>query len=175
MSSGTREEIVEVFDALDADLDRLCELTFDALTTPERLRALDRLERAARRLRVPGHALINQLAEQASETELGGKLGSALANRLRITKKDAHRRIAEAEDLGPRRALTGEPLPAQLATTAAAQRDGLVGDGHVKEIRRFFKQLPDAVDLFTREAAEATWPARRPGIGPTSWPSTPRC
>ncbi|SOJ56555.1 hypothetical protein MSIMFB_04033 [Mycobacterium simulans] len=166
MGSGTREEIVEVFDALDADLDRLCELTFDALTTPERLRALDRLERAARRLRVPGHALINQLAEQASETELGGKLGSALANRLRITKKDANRRIAEAEDLGPRRALTGEPLPAQLAATAAAQRDGLVGDGHVKEIRRFFKQLPDAVDLFTREAAEADLAGKAAGYRP---------
>ncbi|MCV7075325.1 hypothetical protein AWC27_17040 [Mycobacterium szulgai] len=54
MGSSTREEIVEVFDALDDDLDRLCGLTFDVLTTPQRLRALERLERVARRLRVPG-------------------------------------------------------------------------------------------------------------------------
>jgi hypothetical protein len=40
MGCSSREEIVEAFDALDDDLDRLCELTFDALTTPERLRAL---------------------------------------------------------------------------------------------------------------------------------------
>ena len=102
MASSTREEIVEVFVALDADLDRLCDLTFDALTTPERLRALERLERVARRLRVPGHALINQLAEQANEEELGGKLRDALANRLRISPAEAGRRVAEADDLGPR-------------------------------------------------------------------------
>src|ERR1700745_4378841 len=92
MGSGSREEIVEVFDALDADLDRLCQFSFDVLTTPERLRALERLERAARRLRAPQHALINQLDAQASDEELGGKLRSALADRVRITKAEAGRR-----------------------------------------------------------------------------------
>jgi len=29
MLSGSREEIAAVFDALDADLDRVCELSFD--------------------------------------------------------------------------------------------------------------------------------------------------
>jgi hypothetical protein len=82
-------------------------------------------------------------------------LRSALADRLRITKADAGRRIAEAGDLGERRALTGEPLAPQLAATAAGQRDGLVGDGHVKVIRNFFAQLPAEVALGTRDAAEA--------------------
>jgi hypothetical protein len=63
MSSSSREQIVEVFDALDAVVDCACELSFDALTTPERLRLLDRLERVARRLPVPQRALINQLTE----------------------------------------------------------------------------------------------------------------
>nr|WP_252980204.1 DUF222 domain-containing protein [Mycobacterium riyadhense] len=63
--------------------------------------------------------------------------------------------MAEAQDLGQRRALTGEPLPARLSATAKAQRDGLLGGNHVHQIRGFFKRLPDAVDLFTREAAEA--------------------
>ena len=53
MSSSSREEIAEVFTAFDDDLNRLCELSFDAFTTPERLSALERLERAARRLRSP--------------------------------------------------------------------------------------------------------------------------
>jgi hypothetical protein len=47
MRSSSREEIVEVFDALDANVDRLSELSFDALTNPELLRALERLERVA--------------------------------------------------------------------------------------------------------------------------------
>lgn len=129
MGSSTREQIVGVFNALDDDVERLCELSFDVLTTPERLRVLERLEHLVRRLRTPQHTLINQLDLQASEEELGGKLRSALADRLRITKAEAGRRIDEAADLGERRALTGEPLAPQLSATAAAQRQGLVGDG----------------------------------------------
>jgi len=166
MSSGTREEIVEVFNALDDDVDRLCELSFDVFTTPEGLRALERLERVARRLRSPQHALINQLGAQAGEEELGGKLRSALADRLRITKAEAGRRIDEAADLGERRALTGESLAPQLTATAAAQREGLVGDGHVKVIRSFFAHVPAEVDPSTREAAEADLADKATGYRP---------
>ncbi|OBK98402.1 hypothetical protein A5645_03410 [Mycobacterium asiaticum] len=155
MVSGSREEIVGVFDALDAELDRLCALSFEVLTNPERLRALERLERVSRRLRVPQHVLINELGAQASTEELGGTLSCALADRLRITKAEASRRIGEAEDLGERRALTGQPLAPTLSATARAQRQGLIGDGHVKVIRDFFTHLPTHVDVFTREAAEA--------------------
>ncbi len=109
------------------------------LTTPERLRSLERLECLVRRLPAVGHALINQLDAQASEEELGGTLCCALANRLRITKPDAARRIADAADLGPRRALTGEPLAPQLTATATAQRQGLIGEAHVKVIRALFR------------------------------------
>ncbi len=155
MRAGSgREEIGEVLDALDADLDRVCGLSFDAVTNPERLRILVRLENVARRLPVPGHQLINQLAGEATRDELGGRLPDAVADRLHITRGDASRRIAEAADLGPRRALTGEPLPPLLTGTAAAQRDGTIGAGHVRVIRRFFDHLPSSVDIGTREAAE---------------------
>ncbi|MGZ4515204.1 MAG: HNH endonuclease signature motif containing protein, partial [Mycobacterium sp.] len=103
---------------------------------------------------VPGHELINQIAEQSDSTELGGKLSHVLADRLRITRGEAGRRIAEAAELGPRRALTGEPLPPLLTATAAAQHAGEIGIGHVQVIRRFFNQLPCSVDIGTREAAE---------------------
>jgi len=95
------------------------------------LRALERLECEAPRLRAPQHALINQLGAQAGEEELGGKLRTALADRLRITKAEGGRRIDEAEDLAERRALTGEPLAPRLSATAAGQRQGLVGARHV--------------------------------------------
>ena len=154
MGSNIRQEVAAVFDALDADLDRACALSFEALTTPERLRILERLERVARRVPVPAHQLINQLAEQAPPEELGGKLPHALADRLHITRSEARRRIAEAADLGPRRALTGEALPPVLTATAAGQRTGQLGPGHVQVIRRFYHQLPCSVDVGTREAAE---------------------
>jgi Domain of unknown function (DUF222) len=155
MSSSSREQIGQALDALEADVDRVCGLSFDALTTPERLRILVRLEKVARRLPTPGHQLINQLAEQASPEELGGRLSRALADRLHITAGEAGRRVAEAADLGPRRAITGEPLSPLLTATAAAARDGTIGGGHVRVIRRFVEQLPRSVDIGTRQQAEA--------------------
>ncbi|OCB31555.1 hypothetical protein A9X02_25175, partial [Mycobacterium malmoense] len=166
MGVSSREEIVEVFDALDDDVERLCGLSFEVLTTPERLRALERLECACRRLRTPQHALINQLDAQASPEELGGSLRSGLADRLRITKAEAGRRIADARDLGPRRALTGEPLAPQLSATAAGQRAGLIGDGHIKVIRDFLAYLPPEVDAVTRQAAEADLAGKAAGYRP---------
>jgi Domain of unknown function (DUF222) len=153
MCSSSREEIQEDFDALRTVVSRILGHSYDALTTPERLTWLERLEQETRRLRVPSHQLINQLAEQAPPEELGGKLPHALADRLRITRSDARRRVAEAVDLGPRRALTGEPLPPLLTATAAGQRAGQLGAGHVQVIRRFYHQLPGSVDVGTREAA----------------------
>jgi Domain of unknown function (DUF222) len=152
---SNREHVVAVLERLDAAVDDLTALRFDALTTPERLRVLERLEMACRRLPVTGHALINQLRQQASEAELGGKLSHALANRLRISRAEASRRIHEAEDLGPRHSVIGQPLPPRLEATAAAQRAGCIGAGHVAVIRGFVHRLPDVVDLETRIQAEA--------------------
>jgi Domain of unknown function (DUF222) len=155
MRSSSREEVVAVLDALEAEYKRALDLTFDALTTPERLRVLERWEQMRRWQPAVEHTLINQLAEQADATELGGKLAPALANRLRITRAEASRRIHEAADLGERRALNGEPLPPVLPATAQAQRNGIIGTAHVAVIRGFFHRLPDFVDIETRHKAEA--------------------
>jgi hypothetical protein len=152
---SSREEIVEVFDGLKAGMKRAVDLTFDVLTTRERLAMLQNCEEIRRVLSAVEHPLINQLAAQADATELGGKLAPALANRLRISRGEASRRIHEAADLGQRRALNGEPLPPVLPTTAEAQRNGDIGPGHVAVIRSFFRRLPDLVDIETRAKAEA--------------------
>src|SRR6202042_695718 len=80
MLSSSREEIVDVFDALEAGYKRALDLTFDVLTTPERLRVLERWEQLRRWHPAVEHPLINQLAAPADATELGGKLAPALAN-----------------------------------------------------------------------------------------------
>ncbi|GAA4298631.1 HNH endonuclease signature motif containing protein [Mycobacterium paraffinicum] len=149
-----REAIQDDVDALRAVVSRFQGHSYEALTNPERLHLLEVLECETRRLQVPSHQLINQVGEQADSAELGGKLSWALADRLHITRGEASRRIAEAADLGPRRALTGEPLAPVLPATAAAQRSGAIGGDHVAVIRRFFHQLPDCVDIDTREQTE---------------------
>ena len=155
MRSSSRDEIVEVFDALESDYKRALDLTFDVLTTPEQLRVLERWEQMRRWQPAVEHALINQLAAGADATELGGKLAPVLSDRLRITRAEASRRIHEAADLGQRKALNGEPLEPVLPATAEAQRNGEIGAGHVAVIRSFFHRLPDFVDLETRAKAEA--------------------
>jgi hypothetical protein len=155
MRSSSREEVVEVFDALKAGMKRAVDLRCDTLTTPERLALLESCEVFRRQLSAVEHPLINQLSLQVDAAELGGKLPAALANRLRISRAEASRRIHEAADLGERRAFNGEPLPPVLEATAAAQRNGELGPGHVGVIRSFFHRLPDFVDIETRQKAEA--------------------
>jgi hypothetical protein len=79
MYSSCREDIVKRFDALHDAVSDVLDVSVDALTTPECLALLERLETETRRLPATGHALITQLARQASETELGGTLTHALA------------------------------------------------------------------------------------------------
>ncbi|WP_153043585.1 DUF222 domain-containing protein, partial [Mycobacterium ostraviense] len=136
MFSTSREEVVATFDSLKATMARLLELSFDALTTPERLVLLEHCETTRRQLPSIEQSLINQIAEQSTEEELGGRLPAALASRLRITRAEAGRRVGEAAELGQRLALTGEPLAPQLSATAAAQRDGQHGPPPVS--RRLF-------------------------------------
>ena len=63
-----------MLDALEAGYKRALDLTFHVLTTPERLRVLERWEQLRRWHPAVEHPLINQLADQADPTELGGKL-----------------------------------------------------------------------------------------------------
>lgn len=155
MYSSSREEAVAAFDNLDTALNRVLKVSPDDLTIPECLAMLQRCEKIRRRLPAAEHPFINKLADQTDQTELGGKLPFALAERLHISRGEASRRIHEAADLGPRRTLTGQPLPPLLTATAAAQRAGHLGPAHVQVIRCFLHQLPHHVDLPTREKAEA--------------------
>jgi hypothetical protein len=154
MHSSDCEDVEGDFAALHEVVSRVVGHSYDALTTPERLVLLEKLEHEARRLVYPRHELVNQIAEQATPEELGGKLSHALADRLHITRAAAARQVAEAADLGPRRAITGEPLEPRLPATAAAQRDGAIGGDHVAVIRQFFEQLPHWVDVETQQCAE---------------------
>ena len=105
-------------------------------------------------------------------------LAEVLGRRLRISRAEARRRIAEAADLGPRRAMTGEALPPRVAESRRpVRRAGRSDAEHVGIIQRFFARLPGWVDPPTREQAEATlapdrrrgWVPRSCGRPPTGW------
>jgi Domain of unknown function (DUF222) len=150
-----REAIAAALDRFEAAQAEVAALSFDVLAPSEVLTVKDRLETVERRQAAVDHRLTQQLTSQASPVELGGKSWTdVLSNRLRIGRGAARRRLDEADDLGPRIAMTGEPLQPLLPNTAAAQAAGTIGDEHVRIIRRFFADLPNAVDFETRQACE---------------------
>jgi hypothetical protein len=140
--------------ALAAELDALLAESVDG-SAAERTEAAFDWETFKRRCAAMDHRVVGSLADVPIE-ELGEpSLASALSTLLRISRTEATRRIHEAEDLGPRTAMTGEPLAPVLSNTAAAQLHGQIGPEHVKIIRQFFAKLPGFVDFHTREAAES--------------------
>ena len=158
MANGTRESaaVLTALDELDAAWDKLVSLPVHALSAAHALTVLGRLEIHRRRQPAAEHALITQLQSQATAKEMGASSWRAvLSNRLGISGLDARRRIAEAAELGGRRAVTGEPLQPRLVATAAAQARGEIGTDHVAVIRDFMSQLPTEIDLGTRDAAES--------------------
>ena len=154
MSSAAFAEAVSAYDALDVALGKIAALDLETLSTAQRMELLERNETGRRRLPALCHELRNQLGAQATRQELGASLKVALAERLRIDRPEAARRIHEAADLGARRTLTGQPLPPTLGATTAAQRGGLIAGEHVSIIRAFVHRLPDAVSVAQREEAE---------------------
>lgn len=94
-SISDREQIQADADALYAAAARFHQHSYAALTNPERLALLDKLERVTRTLQTPSHQLINQRGAQADPAELGDKLPRVLADRQHITRgrgRTAHRR-----------------------------------------------------------------------------------
>jgi Domain of unknown function (DUF222) len=158
MSSGVvadPEAFTAAFDVVDAALDSVVGLDSGMLHSRECLALLERCEKVRRRLPAAEHGLINKLAREATAEEIGGKLSHAVAEWTLVSRAEAARRVRDAADLGQRHGLTGEPIPPVLAATAAAQRAGRLGAGHVAVIRRFYHQLPGWIDQATRDQAEA--------------------
>ena len=150
-----RGPLVAGVDMIVAGLAILEKASVGELTHHELLTQLDRLKSVTWALPAVEQRIVARLAAEADPKALGAtSLANALATRMRIC--EARRRIADTEQLGPRRALTGELLEPRLISTAAAQARGEIGPEHVRIIRNFFDALPVWVDHQTREQIEAT-------------------
>ena len=103
MSSGRVATAVAAYVAAAAEL---AALDCDGFTHRELLELLGELEAVTWRMPTLQHRVIARLQREASPVELGAKsLKAVLTERLRISGKDAARRLAEAKELGPRRIL----------------------------------------------------------------------
>ncbi|KAA0111752.1 HNH endonuclease signature motif containing protein [Mycolicibacterium sp. P1-5] len=159
--------MLEQLDEVLTAWDKVAALPATAMTAPELLSALERVERLRRLLPAVEHTLLAQLQSQTTPVDVGAKSWRAvLTNRLAISGADASRRLTDAAELGPRHSVTGQALPPALPTTAASQSRGEIGADHVAVIRNFMDHLPESVDIATREHAEAQLGGLAGGLTP---------
>ncbi len=106
--------------ALRAAHESLAACDLEMLTHRELLTVLDELETLTCQLPTQWHRALARLQTETTPKELGAKSWKdVLRIRWRISATEANRRLTEAADLGPRRALTGQPLAPVLAATAS--------------------------------------------------------
>ena len=158
---------VEAVAALRAAYDAFAACDVESLTRTELLAVLDEYEELTCQLPAQSHRMLAQLQADATPQQLGAKSWNAVLRiRWRLSTAEAGRRLHEAAELGPRRALTGAPLAPALPAVAAAQRAGLINAEHVRVLRDAIERLPGFVDTTTRAQFEVDLVRVAVGVGP---------
>jgi hypothetical protein len=156
-------EAVETIGAQLAMLSKAC----DEVSHRELITLLAELTKVLRTVPVVEHRVLARLMAETEPCRLGEKTWpSVLTTALRISSAEAKRRIARAQTLGPRRAMTGQPLAPEWEATAAAQAHGLLDAEHVAVIVKFHHGLPSWVDVGTRAEADRHLARIGSGLGP---------
>src|ERR1700733_11974813 len=145
--------ITAAFDALDAAVTTAGELDVGTADPIPRLRALERLETARRRLLTTAYDLVAGLAHE-DPADVGGPVHKVIADWLRISCAEARRRMRDAEQLTQRMTITGETLSPELPATAQAWRAGMLDQQHLRVIQTFVRDLPADTPIDTVECAE---------------------
>ncbi|MGE2727862.1 HNH endonuclease signature motif containing protein [Mycolicibacterium vaccae] len=127
----------------------------EELSHRELIGLLTELTTLVRRVPALEHQILARLTDETEPHRLGETTWKkVLTTALRVTPADAGRRLKRAATLGPRRAMTGEPLPPLWEATAAAQAAGLLDEEHLAVIAQFHNRLPATVDVATRAEAD---------------------
>ncbi len=97
---------------------------------------------------------------KAEELRLAGDYGRTstvdlLVAGVRVSAAEARARVQAAVDMGPRRALTGEPLQPLHPVVAAAQVAGEISAEHARVITRCIERIPAEAGPEAPEIAEA--------------------
>lgn len=157
----------EALAALRVAHDALAACDVDLLTRQELLETLDELETLTCQLPTQSHRLLARLQLETTAKELGAKSWrDVLRIRWRISSAEAGRRLTDAALLGPRGALSGEPLEPVLPATAKGQALGLLNDEHVEVIRKAMARMPGFVDPITRGQIEVDLVRTATSVGP---------
>src|SRR3954453_13092928 len=152
MITGAVDEAVAL---LRAGVDALLAVPVDGLEAVEFVRVIEAVEVQRRRLEAVDQRLLAG-ASAAGVASLFGQpgLAGALASLLRIDVVEARRRVARAVDLGPRRALTGEPLAPILPLAAQAAADGELSGAQADVVIQCLEKIPASAPAAAWAVAE---------------------
>ena len=110
----------------------LADSDFTGFDTAELLAMQSQREQQARTQAMIDHRIQAALMAQAAPHKIGGKSWKdVLATRMRISGKEASRRVAAAVDLGPRYAIGGEVLEPLLPACAEGLLSGAINTEHI--------------------------------------------
>ncbi|ORV83272.1 HNH endonuclease signature motif containing protein [Mycolicibacterium iranicum] len=139
----------------------------DELSHRELIGLLAELATVTRSVPTLEHKVLARLLAETEPHRLGeATWKKVLTTALRVSGREATRRLVRAKSLGPRRSLSGEPLAPLWEATATAQADGLLDEEHVSVIAKFHKALPTWVDAVTRAQADAALARQGGGLDP---------
>jgi Domain of unknown function (DUF222) len=123
----------------------------------ELLHELRELEARMRRDYAAGLDLISELDERNAAVQCGyPSMAELLRDVLRITVREAKRRIAQAHLVTAAPVVSGGTVPAALPVTGVAVREGVLGADHVEVIARSLTGLPLHVEPRAIADAEQT-------------------
>jgi hypothetical protein len=95
--SSIKDTVIAALDAAEANYRKLAALPLEALTRPEKQALLTRLDELGNKITALDQRLIGQLITAGDPAMFGGaSWADVLSRRLRISRGEAQRRIAEA-------------------------------------------------------------------------------
>jgi len=142
--------------------------SLDSLDDHEMLAVFRDLETQRRRLPTVDHRLITELECRCTGRKLLSRgTPGLLTELLHVDVAEAKARVRAAGVLGPRTALTGEPLDPVHPATAAAQAAGTISEKHARVVTGTIGRLPHSLDEDTVGSAEQSLVNQAQGLRPS--------
>ncbi|SOD72490.1 uncharacterized protein DUF222 [Jatrophihabitans sp. GAS493] len=129
-------------------MDEVFQAHLESFASAELLELVQGWEAHSRRAVTVDQLLLSTLMSRGVAGEYGFSSPQALlADLLRIDPREAKDRVRAAEDLGPRRGLTGEELEPVFPLVAAEQKAGVISAAHAKVIVSTLDRLRPDLDF----------------------------